>query len=237
MKIGMAEFYEDEATELRNLLFLLIQEEAPHVIESIFENLYPIYVKAFPTHNIKYLQQAKQTRTPETELYLKLFNEWSADIGLDKDWAKNRVLFILSSWKNEYIKRNGKMIKQRGIIHMLPGSESITGVSKTKPSLPALDDWKPWFETDDYFRACIEDYISQVKAIYLKNGWKERITKRDRGTGPFSHLRWLIHYRFLKKPIADIAQEYINSDPSGTLDISSDAIKKGIKSIRKIIDL
>ena len=237
MKIGIAEFYEDEATELRNLLFLLLEEEAPHVIKSILDSLYPSYVKAFPAHNIRYLQKAQQIRNPEAESFLKLLDEWSLGLELNRDWAKNRVLFILSSWKNEYIKRNGKMIKRRGRIHFLPGSETLTGVSKSKPSLPALSHWQPWIETEDEFKVSIEEYISEVKAIYLENGWKERITRRDRGTGPFSHLLWLIHYQFLNKTIAVIAQEHINSDPSGNLEIGCEAIKKGIKGIRKRMDL
>ncbi len=238
MKLSNGEFSKDEKTTARNMFFRSIQEEAPHVISSIESDLYPQYVKAFPEHDAKRYLHVKNNHSPEAHMFYNALNSWCKKYGLEHVWAMDRIIFILSSWDKKYIEReNGERLPRRGRIHSLPGNENIDNISEIKPIIPELEPWNAWFEKEEEFRQRVEGYIEKVKGIYREANWNEPLIKRDRGAGPLIHIRWLVQKLFLGKEVEDIAQEYMDSDPSGELEISNDAVRKALSNASKMIGL
>ena len=232
MKIGTGEFTKNNKTELRNYYFKVIEELAPHVVESMELELYPLYVNAFPKHDAKKYLHIRNKNNIESNKFHDRLLTWCEKNKLKNQWAMDRLVFILSTWKKEYIEdSNGQKIKRRGRIHTLPGNENIYNIPETKPSITDLGPWDAWFETEEEFRARIEGYILEVRKAYLEAGWEERLTKRDRGAGPLIHLKWLVQQLFCNKSIEDMAQDYIDTDTSGNLGIGDDTVRKAINTV------
>jgi hypothetical protein len=226
MEFGIGEFSKNQLSAFRNEFFLMVQREASHVIKNMQVELYPLYVNAFPKHNAQSYASIRSQNSQEAQVFHNALVEWSKHNNLHKEWAMDRLVFILSTWK----------IKQ-GIIHILPGNEANDDTHKSIPLLAELKAWEAWIETEEEFRASVDAYIEETILAYIQAGWERRLVKRDRGGGPLSHLSWLVKNLFVDHTIADIANDYMTADPDGNTEISEDAIRKALRNTREILDL
>lgn len=77
----------------------------------------------------------------------------------------------------------------------------------------------------------VDAYLETVSAAQKRHNFVSARLKRDRGDGLMLHFRWFVAYQVMCQDFEAIAQAYMDADPEGERDASTERIRKAVAGL------
>ncbi|MEW6047002.1 MAG: hypothetical protein AB1609_11045 [Bacillota bacterium] len=223
MRLGIGGYATgDVQTEAAREMFLAtIERDAPEVLRALRDEVYPYFSR--------------------DELQDRL-TAWARRWHLCEPWILDKAMDTLALWDDCPALRAQEP----------PRWDAGGGFSWWEPVADAerriafeADGWDPAMETRGQarerllraFAEAVDRHLDHIATLAENRGWTQVVVKRNRSGEPDLHFKWLVQHRVLGWSVREIADRYMEEDPTGERVIGEDAIRKAIEAASKLIGL